>query len=101
MYTSRLSELLAVPAVQVDHIVPVSSGLSALLELELEGVEVLKHLVLVVMALPSLILFYSNLLCFKFINYFKVFILIICDLLDHLVFTSALSLSLFCYNYYD
>ena len=50
---TSLSVLLAVPAVQVD--VPVTVGLVVLLELELEGVEVMEYLALVVLALPYLI----------------------------------------------
>ena len=92
---------------QVEYGVPLHVGLVVLLELELEGVEMQEYLVLVVLALPYLILFYSNLLCYqviKFINYFIVLshlLLIISNLFDHLTLTLALSMSPFCYNYYD
>ena len=40
---------------QVVHVVPVALGLVVLLELELEGMEVLEYLVIAVLALPDLI----------------------------------------------
>ena len=47
---------------QVVHVVPVVLGSAVLLELE--GVEVLEHLILVVLALPYLVCFYLILVAF-------------------------------------